>query len=106
MISRPKFKSNLRVTWGMDNVVLESEAGASQLEGRIYALLAPLLNGRRTVAEIYDSLEGQAEVLLIHYGLSLLEEGGFIVEADDSIPLPLRAFRDLLNIEPATFRKR
>jgi ribosomal protein S12 methylthiotransferase accessory factor len=106
MISRPTFKSNLRVSCGPDHVLLESETGSSQLEGRIYSLLAPLLDGRRTIPEIYDSLEGQAELLLIHFGLSQLEAGGFIVEADDTVPLPHRIFRDTLNIEPAAFRSR
>ena len=85
MIQKPKFKSHLRVeVVEPDLVVLLFETGHYVLEGCLHCLLAPQINGKSTVADIMDQLEGQATVLDVLYGLELLAEKGFIVEANRS----------------------
>jgi oxazoline/thiazoline synthase len=89
-----------------DLVFLLLENDSIALQGRLYALLAPFLNGQSTIDDIVKQLEGRATVLDVRYGISLLEKGGYIVEGDDTETLGVAAFRDFLNVDRESFRKR
>lgn len=107
MIHRPKFKTHFHVEIvEPDFVFLLLENDSIALQGRLYALLAPFLDGQRTVDDIVEQLEGRATVLDVRYGISLLERGGYIVEGDDTESPGVVAFRDFLNVERESFRKR
>jgi oxazoline/thiazoline synthase len=68
------------------------------------AMLAPFLGGNHTYQQIVDALEGQAGPLDIRFGLSQLEELGYISEADDSESAGLATLRDILGIDAPGFQ--
>lgn len=103
MIRKPRFKADLRVrVIPPDLLVLEGERGHSAFRGRLFPSLSPLLDGRRTVPEIVDALEDEAEVLDVHFGLTLLHQEGVLVDGDDGRPPAQVAFGDLLGLGPDT----
>lgn len=72
---KPKFKDHFHVELSPPkNVYLLSEKGHFVLTGRLYYLLAPLLNGCYTVEEMNKHLQGQASVDEILFGLEQLEK--------------------------------
>ncbi len=89
MRGRPRFKAGFRVdVVPPDLVFLSHETDYALLEGRLYALLAPLLNGRKTAADIADKLEGRTTVLDVDYGLAELRRRGYLAaDADEQPPL-------------------
>ncbi|KAF3884120.1 MULTISPECIES: TOMM precursor leader peptide-binding protein [Nostocales] len=94
---KPKFKDHFHVELSPPkNVYLLSEKGHFVLTGRLYYLLAPLLNGCYTVEEMNKHLQGQASVDEILFGLEQLEKKGYITNAS-STPPPEAAFWNLLN---------
>jgi oxazoline/thiazoline synthase len=105
---RPKFKNHFHVEMiEPDFVFLLLENDCIALQGRLYALLAPFLNGQNTIDQIVEQLEGRATIVDVHYGISLLEKGGYIVEGDDpQTPPGVAAFRDFLNVDCESFRNR
>ena len=60
------------------------------LRGRLFALVAPLLDGRRTVAEIIAALAGQVSAAEVYFALGRLEREGHVVEGGPE-PEPERA---------------
>ncbi len=107
MIHRPSFKSHFQVeVVPPDRVFLVSESDRIVVEGRLYALLAPFIDGRNTVQDIVDCVEGRANVLDVRFGLSMLEEERYIIETDDETPAGLAAFRDLLDVDVDDFKRR
>ncbi len=107
VIHRPRFKNHFHVEiMEPDLVFLLLENDSIALQGRLYALLAPFLNGQSTVDDIVEQLEGRATVLDVRYGISLLEQKGYIVEGDDTETPGVAAFRDFLNVDREWFRKR
>ncbi|MCF4966835.1 TOMM precursor leader peptide-binding protein [Nostoc sp. CMAA1605] len=94
---KPKFKECFHVeVCPPRTVFLLSEKGHFVLNGYLYCLLAPLLTGVHTVAEIAAHLEGQAKIDEITYGLEQLERKGYITNTD-SLPPAESAFWELLN---------
>ena len=88
MRGRPRFKAGFRVdVVPPDLVFLSHETDYEVLEGRLYALLAPLLNGRNTAADIADKLEGRITVLDVDYGLAELRRRGYLAAGEQP---PLR----------------
>ncbi|HEX9764354.1 MAG TPA: TOMM precursor leader peptide-binding protein, partial [Candidatus Acidoferrales bacterium] len=88
MRGRPRFKAGFRVdVVSPDLVFLSHETDYEVLEGRLYALLAPLLNGRNTAADIADKLEGRITVLDVDYGLAELRRRGYLAAGEQP---PLR----------------
>ncbi|MBD2203240.1 TOMM precursor leader peptide-binding protein [Calothrix sp. FACHB-1219] len=97
MLIQPKFHEHFHVELSPPKTVfLLSEKGHFILNGRLYYLLAPLLNGLYTVEEIIQQLQGQAKADEIIYGLEQLHRKGYITNADN-IPPHESAFWGLLN---------
>jgi ribosomal protein S12 methylthiotransferase accessory factor len=100
MLIKPKFKEHFHVEVSQPKTVfLLSEKEHFILNGRLYALLAPLLDGGHTVDEIVEQLQGQACATEINYALTLLDRKGYITEADESVPSEAAAFWNLLDID-------
>ncbi len=100
MLVKPKFKAHFHVEVSQPKTVfLLSENGHFVLNGRLYALLAPLLDGRQSVDEIVEQLQGQASATEVDYALMLLERKGYITEADDALPFEEVAFWNLLDVD-------
>ena len=64
-----------------ERVFVLGERERFMLLGRPYVLAAPLIDGKRTIADILAKLEGQASPAEILYALLLLEEQGHVVTA-------------------------
>jgi len=100
MINKPKFKDHFHVEVSEPKVVfLLSEKEHFALRGRLYALLAPLIDGYHTVEQITEQLQGQASAAEVAYALKLLEQKRYITEADSTLPTEVAAFWSLLDID-------
>ncbi|GAB1542950.1 TOMM precursor leader peptide-binding protein [Scytonema sp. NUACC21] len=100
MITRPQFKPHFHVeVVPPQTVYLLSEQNQIALTGRLYCWLAPLLNGCHTVDEIVSKLETQASGATVEHALTLLENKGYITEADDNFPAEVAAFWNLLSVD-------
>lgn len=107
MLNKPNFKSNFRFeTVESDNLFLLSERNSILLSGRLYQLLAPLIDGHRTVDEIVVLLQEEASAAEIYYALMRMEQKGYIIESDDQLPSQLVNFCDSLNLSPREAQNR
>ena len=93
MMQRPQFKAHFHVEVVKgEGVFLVSEIGHSVLNGRLFETVAPLIDGRRTVDEIIDALQGQASAAEVFYAITLLEKKEYLSESDHSLPAGESAF--------------
>lgn len=83
-----------------ERIFLLGEGEQFLLKWRLYALVAPLVDGRRTVAQILQALEGQASPPEVFYALSVLEERGYLVEVAPELAPEAAAFWQSLGIPP------
>lgn len=101
MLHKPRFKRCYHVeTVEPEGVFLLSEAGSFLLGGRLQQLVAPLIDGDRTVDEIIDLLQGKASAAEVYYALMLMEQKGYIVEANENLLPVVAAFCDAWNVAP------
>lgn len=107
MLKQPKFKSSFHVE-AIDSVgvFLLSESDYFVLEGCLYQLLVPLLDGHHSIDEIVTLLQGQASAAEVYYTLMLMEQKGYIVDSNDSFAPEVAAFWELLNIDRAQAKSR
>lgn len=61
-------------------VFLIGEHEQFMLEGRLHALVAPLIDGRRTERQIIEELAQEASAPEVYYSLFTLERHGYVVE--------------------------
>ena len=94
MISRPQFKKHYEVRTEPEGIVLHFQNERALLQGRLYAMLAPFLDGRHTADEIIQKLEGQANILDVIYGLTSLQNDGYVVEAETAESSASEVFKD------------
>lgn len=100
MTSRLQFKPHFHIEVAEpETVYLVSEQGNFALSGRLYCQLAPLLDGRHTISEIINQLQGQVSTAAIFHALMLLKNKGYITEAVDTLPSEVAAFWNLLNVD-------
>ncbi len=79
MASRPAFLPSFHVEpVEADGVCLLSEREHVVLQGRIYAEMAPLLDGTRSVADLIADLDGRVSPAEVHYALGRLERAGYL----------------------------
>jgi ribosomal protein S12 methylthiotransferase accessory factor len=106
MIHKPRFKRQYRVeVRSAELVLLFWEHGVRSIKGRLHPLLAPLIDGNRTAAEIAELLSGQATGLDVAFGLSLLAEDGYIEEGDQE-PAWLGYFNERRGVSNREARER
>ncbi len=112
MLNKPKFKHYFRAeSVEPEGVFLLAERDSYLLSGRLYQLLHPFLDGHHSVDEIVDEIlphllpeEVSAEDIFhagakVYHTLMQMEQKGYIVEGDDSLPSTLTALCDSLNID-------
>src|SRR5436309_13004258 len=103
MIQRPQFKAHFHVEIVKDEgVFLISEIGHSVLNGRLFELVAPLLDGRRSADDIVEELQTKASPAEVYYALTLLEQKGYLSESDQTLPVSEAAFWAIQAIAPQT----
>lgn len=103
MLKRPKLKAcfqSLYTEASKPDMFLLSERNSVLLRDRIYELLMPLLDGFHTADEIVNLLQEKASAPEVYYALMLMEQKGYIVESDDSLPSNLTIFCEHLNVAP------
>src|SRR5262249_5018880 len=101
MLFRPQFKRCFRYeVIPSEGVILLSERRRFLLRGAGYLQLAPLLHGQHTIDEIIDRLRGQVPTAEVFYALDLLQQRGYVVDADPSVSSEQAAFWELLDIDP------
>ncbi|NEP41311.1 MAG: TOMM precursor leader peptide-binding protein, partial [Okeania sp. SIO2H7] len=100
MLKKPKFKDCFKViTIESVGVFLLSEIDYYVLTGKLYELLAPLINGERSPEELIDLVAGKASAAEVFYALMLMEQKGYIVENDDRLSPEIASLCDLLKID-------
>jgi oxazoline/thiazoline synthase len=106
MLHRPQFKPHFRVeVVPGEGVVLLSELHQTMLQGSLYELVAPCLDGR-PVAEICARLSGQATPAHVFYTLAQLEKRGYLAEADEVCPAAESALWGEQQVDPAAAVRR
>src|SRR5439155_14923889 len=86
MLSRPRFRPHLHVeVVPGEGVFLLSDLKQTLLQGRLYELVAPWLDGR-TAHEVCYRLQGQASAADVYYTLAQLERKNYLYEAEEGLP--------------------
>lgn len=102
MLTKPIFKPHFHVEVVEPNsVYLLSEHEHHMLKGRLYTLLAPLLDGQSDVDRIVQQLAPEVSMFGVYSALTRLESQGYLAEADPVVPLPQAAFWSALGIDAA-----
>jgi ribosomal protein S12 methylthiotransferase accessory factor len=106
-LSRPIFNPAYRVeVLPPEGVYMLSERGQRVLKGRVNCLVAPLVDGKHTVDQIVDELDGQASPAEVYYVLALLERRGYLVDAEDTLPPGVAALWAAVGVTPDTVTER
>ena len=86
MLTRPRFRPHLHVeVIPGEGVFVLSGARQALLQGRLYELVVPCLNGA-TVDDLCDVLHEKASPAEIFYTLSQLESKKYLCEDQDVLP--------------------
>jgi hypothetical protein len=87
MIRYPRFKTHLDVLAVVGvGVLLHSEKGQAVLRGRLYELVAPLIDGRRSVDDLVDQLDGRLSAAEVYHVLRHLETKDYLAEGKGPVP--------------------
>ncbi|HYO60154.1 TOMM precursor leader peptide-binding protein, partial [Archangium sp.] len=89
-----------------DRFFLLGERERYRLSGHVLGLVAPLLDGTRTVGELLTQLEGRASPFEVFYLLEELERDGSLVEAWQGVEPERAAFWQSLGVAPALAERR
>jgi oxazoline/thiazoline synthase len=103
MLRQPVFKSRFRVEKiEPDKIFLIAEEEAFLLEGQVYQLVVPLIDGHNTADDIAETLRGKISAAEVYYTLMHLEQKGYMTEADANTMPSSAAFWETLNLNPQT----
>lgn len=102
-----RFKHHLRpVLAGGERVFLLGEQEQFVLKGRLYELVASMLDGQRSIREIISALEDHAHPAEVYYTIDSLLDKGYLVDASPELDAGVAAFWQSLGIEPGAARDR
>jgi ribosomal protein S12 methylthiotransferase accessory factor len=102
-----RFRPDLSVEPAGDGMIfLVGEHERVLLRGRLHELVAPLVDGRRTVWEIIRTLEDKASPPEVYDTLVSLEKAGYLVEAGPSPSAEAAAFLHALGVDAALATRR
>lgn len=100
MFNKPQFKICFRAeTIESTGVFLLSESDYFVLEGRLYELLTPLIDGQHSVDDIVHLLQTKVSAAEVYYGLMLMEQKGYIVESERTFLPEVAAFWEQMNCD-------
>lgn len=107
MLQRPSFKTHLTAqVVETEGVVVLSEHGHTLLRGQLYAALAPLLDGERTLDQITEALAEIAPPAEVLYAVFRLERRGLLAEPVTELPPERTAFWQAAGLDPLTAERR
>ncbi len=96
----PRFRHHLRVeVVGEETVLFATDQRCLVLNGRLFALLAPNVDGRSSAAEIAERLDGVLSPGSVRFGLFCLREAGLLVGTIESDSTRLEGVVDSLNLD-------
>lgn len=99
----PVFKAHLQVSViPGEGVLVLSEDGSTSLHGRVYELLAPLMDGSHGEDALVDALSGKIDGALVYYALALLDKKGLLAESCPQVSSQMAAFWHGLGIDPVS----
>jgi len=106
MLQHPRFKPHLHaeVVEG-EGLFLLAEQFQTVLQGRLYEIVAPWLDGR-SVEAVCRQLAGQASPAQVFYTLKQLEQDGYLCEGEVALPSEGDSFWALVGIDPPTLGRR
>jgi oxazoline/thiazoline synthase len=106
MLRRPQFKPHFRVEIiPGEGVFLLSEMSQKVLQGRLYELVAPCLDGR-PLEEVVAQLRGRISRAELYYTLGHLEQKGYLAESDDGVSPGEAGLYSMQGVDPQTAAKR
>lgn len=106
MLQRPRFKPHLHVEIVKDEgVFVLSEPWQTVLQGRLFEVVAPWLDGRPLEA-VCERLAGQASPAEVFYTVKTLDKRGYLCEGNGAPPSDKDSFWALLGIDPPTLARR
>jgi bacteriocin biosynthesis cyclodehydratase domain-containing protein len=101
----PRFRPDIHVAQiGGELVFLLAEQEEFLLRGRLYARLAGLLDGTRSLVSLFEQLAGEASPSEICVALLSLKERGYLAEPDENVPAA--AFWNALGPASSAARRR
>ncbi len=106
MLERPAFKPHLHVeVVSNEGIVLLSETQQFILPGRVYALVAPHLDGRQSPHAIAAALRGEVEPAKVFDVLDDLDRQGHLFDSDGALPADA-AWWTIQGVDPTRARER
>lgn len=103
----PQLKPHLRLEiLDSERAFLLSEREQFMLTGRVQVLVAPMLDGRRSVRDIIAALEGRVSPPEVLYTVSLLEKRGYLVDPTSALSPEAAAFWQASGVAPAEAAQR
>jgi ribosomal protein S12 methylthiotransferase accessory factor len=95
-----RFKHHLRVVpVGSGLVFLLGELEHFVLKGRLHELIAPLIDGQRSVLQIIESLDGKVSPPEVVYIVNILRERGYILERTTGLAPESAAFWEAVGVD-------
>lgn len=89
MIETPRFAAHFHPhVIPNDGVVFASQAGYTKVKGRMFELVAPLIDGHRSVDAIAETLDGRLSAAEVFYAIAMLEQHGYVRENEER-PAPM-----------------
>jgi ribosomal protein S12 methylthiotransferase accessory factor len=89
-----------------EGVFLLSEKSPTLLRGRLYELIAPLIDGRHSADDIATQLDGRIPAAEVYHTLRQLELKGYLAQASGYSTNGAGAFWDLQDIDPGDAAQR
>ncbi|HYI01149.1 TOMM precursor leader peptide-binding protein, partial [Hyalangium sp.] len=89
-----------------ERVFLISERDRILLQGRLHALVVPLVDGKRTLGELIELLAGRATPPEVYYVLTRLQERGYLTESTAPLEPEAAGFWESLGLDVAQAAQR
>lgn len=102
-----RFRPDLRVLVADDDTVfLVGERERFLLQGRPYALVAPRIDGRRSLGELVDALADTLSLPEVDYVVAVLRKRGFVLDSPQAQAPAAAAFWRALGLDDALAERR
>lgn len=107
MMEKPVFKPHIRAeAVAGEGVFLLTERGHRVLKGRLFELVAPLINGQRDTEELVEALRQEASAAEVYYVLELLEKHGCLMESRERGSPAMTLFWTAQDLDPDAAQSR
>jgi ribosomal protein S12 methylthiotransferase accessory factor len=106
MLNHPTFRPHFHVEIvAGEGVFLLSDTRQTLLQGRLYELVAPWLDGR-TAEDVCERLRGKASPAQVYYALAQMERKDYLCEKEEALPAGQAALWSSQQVAPAAAARR